>query len=290
MNNTETNKQHDDGFLLIDKPHGWTSRQVVDVIEKKFPGAKVGHTGSLDPFATGLLVITVGKATKAGAFIEALPKTYQATLKLGTQTDSGDVTGKPIATSEIYPLFDNYVQEALEMFLGDSIQTPPMHSALKVDGKPLYKLAHQGITIEREPRPIHVFEIKLDQLEEGLITFTATVSKGTYMRTLGEDIAKKLGMVGHLTKLTRLSVGGFHLKDHISLDNVKSTDLKPVIEGLSFMTIIMVDERIAKDVMDGKPQLFKSGEQQVLVVHKNAAIAVYERREAGIYYSLRGLF
>jgi len=286
----ESNKPALDGFLLIDKPHGITSRDAVDAVEKVFPKVKIGHTGSLDPFATGLLVITIGKATKAGPFVEALPKTYTATLKLGTQTDSGDLTGKPIATSEIYPLFDYYVQEALETFLGDSIQMPPMHSALKVNGQPLYKLAHQGLTIEREPRQIHVHEIKLDKLEDGLITFTAQVSKGTYMRTLGEDIAKKLGMVGHLTALTRTDVGIFSLKDAHKLDDAASWRLIPVLEGLSFMPRVNVDGQIAKDVMDGKPQLFTKGEDRLLVVNRQQALAVYEKRESGLFYCVRGLF
>jgi tRNA pseudouridine55 synthase len=280
-----------DGFILIDKPIDLTSRAVVDEVGRAFKMKKVGHTGSLDPFATGLLVITLGKGTKAGPYLEALDKTYIATLKLGTQTDSGDITGKVIDTSEIYPLFDYYVQEALEMFLGDSLQTPPMHSALKVDGVPLYKLAHQGKVIEREPRKIHVHEITLVELKEDEITFKATVSKGTYMRTLGEDIAKKLGMVGHLSSLRRLSVGSFDVSNAKQLKDIKPTDVHSVYEGLSFMPQIVIDDSLIKDIEDGKPQLFNTPEDTVLVISKaKRVLAVYARRDSGIFYSQRGLF
>jgi tRNA pseudouridine55 synthase len=280
-----------DGFLLIDKPQGVTSRDVVDDIVKKFNMPKVGHTGSLDPFATGLLVITLGKGTKAGPYLEALEKTYVATLKLGTQTDSGDLTGKVIATSEVFPLFDYYVQETLEMFLGDTMQTPPMHSALKVAGVPLYKLAHEGISIPRESRKIHVHEIKLNELKGDEITFTATVSKGTYMRTLGEDIAKKFGMVGHLISLRRTQVGSFSVNDSSRLETIGVNQVRSVYEGLSFMPQVIITGDLIKDVKDGKPQLLKASDDTVLLVSdKQEVLAVYEKRESGLYFSVRGLF
>ncbi len=280
-----------DGFLLIDKPQGVTSRDVVDDIVKKFNMPKVGHTGSLDPFATGLLVITLGKGTKAGPYLEALEKTYVATLKLGTQTDSGDLTGKVIATSEVFPLFDYYVQETLEMFLGDTMQTPPMHSALKVAGVPLYKLAHEGISIPRESRKIHVHEIKLNELKTDEITFTATVSKGTYMRTLGEDIAKKFGMVGHLISLRRTQVGSFSVNDSSRPETIGVNQVRSVYEGLSFMPQVIITGDLIKDVKDGKPQLLKASDDTVLLVSdKQEVLAVYEKRESGLYFSVRGLF
>ena len=280
-----------DGFLLIDKPQGVTSRDVVDDIVKKFNMPKVGHTGSLDPFATGLLVITLGKGTKAGPYLEALEKTYVATLKLGTQTDSGDLTGKVIATSEVFPLFDYYVQETLEMFLGDTMQTPPMHSALKVAGVPLYKLAHEGISIPRESRKIHVHEIKLNELKGDEITFTATVSKGTYMRTLGEDIAKKFGMVGHLISLRRTQVGSFSVNDSSRPETIGVNQVRSVYEGLSFMPQVIITGDLIKDVKDGKPQLLKASDNTVLLVSdKQEVLAVYEKRESGLYFSVRGLF
>jgi tRNA pseudouridine55 synthase len=280
-----------DGFLLIDKPQGVTSRDVVDDIVKKFNMPKVGHTGSLDPFATGLLVITLGKGTKAGPYLEALEKTYVATLKLGTQTDSGDLTGKVIATSEVFPLFDYYVQETLEMFLGDTMQTPPMHSALKVAGVPLYKLAHEGISIPRESRKIHVHEIKLNELKGDEITFTATVSKGTYMRTLGEDIAKKFGMVGHLISLRRTQVGSFSVNDSSRPETIGVNQVRSVYEGLSFMPQVIITGDLIKDVKDGKPQLLKASDDTVLLVSdKQEVLAVYEKRESGLYFSVRGLF
>jgi tRNA pseudouridine55 synthase len=280
-----------DGFILIDKPQGVTSRDVVDALTKRFGMKKIGHTGSLDPFATGLLVVTLGKGTKAGPYLEALEKTYIATIKLGTQTDSGDLTGKVIATSEIHPLFDYYVQEALEMFLGDSLQTPPMHSALKVDGVPLYKLAHKGETIERQPRAIHVYDIKLEKLTADEITFSATVSKGTYMRTLGEDIAKKLGMVGHLCSLRRLKVGNFLVTDAVTPTDVSPKAVRSIYEGLAFMPQITVSGEVVKHIKDGKPQLFNSIEETLLVISdKHEVLAVYKKREHGLYYSERGLF
>ncbi len=280
-----------DGFILIDKPRGITSRDVVDTLTKRFDMKKIGHTGSLDPFATGLLVVTLGKGTKAGPYLEALEKTYVATIKLGSQTDSGDLTGKITTTSEIYPLFDYYVSETLSMFLGDSLQTPPMHSALKVAGVPLYKYAHKGETLEREPRHIHVYDIALITLTSDEITFKATVSKGTYMRTLGEDIAKKLGMVGHLSELRRLKVGPFVVEDAVTLDNLAPQAVRSVYEGLAFMPQIVVKEDIVKDIKDGKPQLFSHPEETVLVISPaHEVLAVYKRQQSGLYYSERGLF
>jgi tRNA U55 pseudouridine synthase TruB len=201
------------------------------------------------------------------------------------------LTGNVVANSEVFPLFDTYVQDALEMFLGDSMQTPPMHSALKVQGVPLYKLAHKGETIDRAPRPIHVSEIQLVNLKEDEITFKATVSKGTYMRTLGEDIAVKLGMVGHLVDLRRIQVGSFSVESAKTIETVSDKDVRSVYDGLSFMKAVIVKGGVVKDVMDGKPQLFNLKEETVLVVsEQKEVLAVYQHQENGLYYSVRGLF
>jgi tRNA pseudouridine55 synthase len=280
-----------DGILLVNKPVGITSREAVDIISEKMNEKKTGHTGSLDPFASGLLMVTLGKATKAGQFVESLDKTYVATLKLGTKTDSGDLTGKVIEKSEVYPLFESYVQEALETFLGDGLQMPPMLSALKVAGVPLYKYARKGQVIERQQRPIHVFNIDLIELKEGEFTFSVRVSKGTYIRTLGEDIAVKLGMVGHLTALTRTQIGSFKLENATAPELVEPTKLISVYDALIDMEHVIVKDDYIRDVKDGKNQFFETDEPIVLVISRlKEVLAVYERMADGRYHSVRGLF
>ncbi len=279
-----------DGIILINKTHGKTSRDVVDAVEKKFQIKKVGHTGTLDPFATGLLVITLGKGTKAGPYLEALDKTYVATLKLGTKTDTGDLTGTVIETKELPPFNGGDVLKALTSFLGDSTQIPPMYSALKKDGVPLYKLARQGETVEREPRKVHISNIKLKNLTADEITFEVRCSKGTYVRTLGEDIAEKLGTVGHLTALTRTAVGKFLLDDAHTLEYVTPSSIISVRDALDFMEKVIVKGDDIKKIMDGKPFNFLKGNRLLVLDDKNQVLAVYERDETGVYKSLRGLF
>ena len=218
------------GVLLVDKPYGLTSQQVVSKVKYLFKSPnhdskKAGHTGTLDPMATGLLPICLGEATKFSHYQLDADKSYQATILLGGQTDTGDAQGQVIATASV-PTFDAAALEQLvQQFLGAQQQIPPMYSALKKDGKKLYEYARAGIDVVREPRDIIIRSIRLTALDHEQIQLTVTCSKGTYVRVLGEDIAKALGTLGHLTALRRLQVGSFKVDNAITLSALEDLSL-----------------------------------------------------------------
>ena len=239
------------GGLLINKEIGLTSRQEVNNISHKLGERKAGHIGTLDPFADGLLVVLLGTATKISPFLEVMDKTYLATLKLGVKTNTGDLTGEVIENKKIPKLTKDKISGIFQGFLGKSSQIPPIFSAIKVNGKELYKYARKGIEIERKPREITIYKLDLVSFEKDEITFLAKVSKGTYIRTLGEDIAEKLGTVGHLTKLTRTEVGPYSLKDAKRSSEVTSSDLLPIEKMLAHLKTFEVEGELAKKALNG---------------------------------------
>lgn len=277
------------GSLLIDKEKGLTSRQEVNNISHLLKEKKAGHIGTLDPFADGLLIVLLGKATKISPFLEGMDKTYMATLKLGSKTDSGDLTGNVIENKDIPSLNKEDLENAFKSFLGKQTQIPPMYSALKVNGKALYKYAREGKEIERKKREITIYELKLLSYENNEITFISKVSKGTYIRTLGEDIAEKLGTVGHLTKLTRLSIGPYSLDQAKKTKDVSESDLIPTLKMLSFMKSFEVDGELLKKASNGMHFRLPIEDKIVLLKNKDEAIAIYQRESTGVYSCLRGL-
>ena len=184
-----------DGIVIINKPQGITSRQAVSKVRNILNEKKAGHTGTLDPMATGVLPILLGKATKLSQYLVEHDKKYIATIFLGEKKDTGDIEGKTIEKLDIPNLDVEKINEVLKSFLGTSKQVPPMYSAIKVNGKKLYEYARNGIEIEREPRDIFIYDIKLLNFEENKINFEVACSKGTYIRVLCEDISQKLGTV-----------------------------------------------------------------------------------------------
>jgi len=206
-----------DGLLLLNKPAGLTSNQALQRVKRLLNAKKAGHTGSLDPAATGMLPLCFGEATKVCAFLLDADKTYRVTARLGIATDTGDADGAEIATADVPELAADEWRGILESFLGESRQVPPMYSALKKDGKRLYELARKGETVEREPRPIRIDEISLLEIAGTRLVFWVHCSKGTYVRTLVEDIAKKAGTVAHTARLHRESVGDFRADDMLDL-------------------------------------------------------------------------
>lgn len=207
-----------EGVLLIDKPKGWTSHDVVMQVRRKFKMKRVGHAGTLDPMATGLLFILVGRATKVSAYLMSMEKGYDGTLCLGVSTDSYDAEGCVTMTRPV-PSFDvDFLKGHMQSFLGDQYQVPPMFSAKKVDGTPLYKLARKGKSIEREPRFIHVKKFDFKGYEAPNLSFSVTCSKGTYIRSIAHDLGEKLGCGGHLIQLTRTSIGEQSLDAALSWD------------------------------------------------------------------------
>ncbi|MBL7086031.1 MAG: tRNA pseudouridine(55) synthase TruB [Candidatus Cloacimonetes bacterium] len=209
------------GILNIDKPAGITSFGVVKKIRYLTGVKKVGHSGTLDPFATGVLLIFVGReATRNISKFANLEKEYYAKIKLGEKTDTADLTGKIIEKRQIPELSISQIETAFKSFIGKIQQIPPMYSAVKKNGIRLYKLARKGETVERKPREIEIKELKFQKLENPFLEFSAVVSKGTYIRTLAEDIAEKLGTIGHLTELQRMRIGDFVVEKALNLNEL----------------------------------------------------------------------
>lgn len=231
---SQKNRNHIDGILLIDKPQDWTSHDVVNFVRRRFNLSKTGHCGTLDPFATGLLVLLLGKATKLQDQLMSQDKTYAGTIRFGVETDTEDRTGEVIASSDASQLSAEVLAAAVARFIGPQAQTPPMVSALKVGGKPLYKLARQGKTIERTARPIviHSFDLQDIRLNKSEADFVVRCSKGTYVRTLAADLGRALGCGAHLQELRRLASGKLQVEQAKSLEDVKAWELPELADNL----------------------------------------------------------
>ena len=282
------------GFLLIDKPKDWTSRDVCNKIQNILKNKKVGHCGTLDPFATGLLIVAVGNATKALAFLEDFTKEYVAVLSLGKKTDSGDLTGNIIEEKAV-PSFDNKKKsEVSANLIGKSMQIPPMTSAIKINGTKLYELAHKGIEVERKPREIEIFSMSMIQSNVNEIILKTNVSKGTYIRTLGETIAEKLGTVGYLNDLRRTKINSLKVEDAISIQNVDESKLISTCNVLSkFIDTIIVSDELVGKIKNGvaiDANVLQSSSNQVLLIDSaNNALAVYNKKKDK-YFCERGLW
>ena len=211
-----------EAVLIVDKPVGPTSFDIVRDLKKIFPKEKIGHAGSLDPFATGVLILLLGKATKISNSLINSDKTYRATLTLGTETDSLDLTGNSIKTAPIPKLTKEDVVACLKSFEGEWSQLPPMFSAKKVQGVRLYELARMNVSIPRDRVSVQLYRLDLIELGPSQIVFEVHCSKGTYIRSLGKEIAEKLGTVGHLTALRRLSCGPFLIEGSATVEQIQA--------------------------------------------------------------------
>ena len=210
-------------IININKPTGWTSFDVVKKVRGILKEKKVGHAGTLDPFAEGVLVLGTGSDTKKLTNIASAKKTYRANLNLGKATDTLDLDGKISAEAVVPELTKETIASVLASFIGTQEQIPPMYSAKHVNGQRLYKLARKNKTIERDPVMISIDQISLLDYTEPVITFEVTCSKGTYVRVLGADIAEKLGTVGHLTALTRIRVGTYNIADATTIEELSNS-------------------------------------------------------------------
>ncbi len=246
-----------DGIIIINKEKDYTSHDVVAIV-KKVLKEKVGHTGTLDPEATGVLPLLIGKATKISKYLIEHDKTYRAILTLGIKTDTADFTGNIIEKQDIKMPRVEKIKDVLFSMLGENKQTPPMFSAIKVNGKKLYEYARQGKTVEVPTRLITIYEIELEDVDEEKkeITFRVHCGKGTYIRTLCEQIAEKLGTVGCMKELARLRVGNFKIEDGVTIDELKQ-------EGDISSKIITIEEFFSKKqeiILDNKRlELFLNG-------------------------------
>jgi tRNA pseudouridine55 synthase len=214
-------KREIDGVFLLDKPLGFSSNQALKKIQWLFNAKKAGHTGTLDPMATGLLPICLGEATKFSHRLLDAHKSYIATIQLGITTSTGDQEGEVISEKEVV-LNEAQLKDTLKKFIGDMTQIPPMYSALKFEGKPLYEYAREGIEIERKSRQIKIFDIKLINIEKSIITIEVLCSKGTYIRTLAEDIGQTMGCGAHLKGLERTQTGNFQLSEALSIEALEA--------------------------------------------------------------------
>jgi len=211
-----------DGALLIDKPAGMTSHDVVDEIRRYFGIKKVGYCGTLDLNATGLLIIVLGKATKLSERLMSDDKVYEGTIKLGESTDSFDSDGELIASLPVPPITVDELNKLAAEFVGDVMQMPPMVSAIKKDGVPLYKLARKGVEVQREPRLIHIYSFKFNSYEEPLARFRLACTKGTYVRSIAHELGQKVGCGAHLSQLSRVKSGKFEISQAIPLNKILS--------------------------------------------------------------------
>lgn len=276
------------GFALVDKETGWTSHDVVAKARGVFGTRKVGHSGTLDPGATGVLVLGVGRGTRLLRFITELPKTYIAEAVLGVETDSLDADGSVTVTHDMSTVSIEQVQAAAKGFVGDIEQIPPMVSAIKIDGKRLHELAREGKTVERKPRPVTVYEIRVDpefvdQTTEGhnVFRFTTRCGSGTYIRTIAADIAAALGGGAHLRSLRRVSIGSHHEDQSAQVEEAQIISLA---QGLADYSHLPLDDETVARVRNGQrlPEEMLDGDGPwVLCDSSGSVVAVHERVEGG---------
>lgn len=278
-----------DGVLVIDKPSGMTSHDVVDAVRRQLGTTKVGHAGTLDPDATGVLVIGVGRATRLLTYAQRGPKRYTAVARLGITTDTQDASGEVVAERPV-GVTREQLEQALESFRGTLMQTPPMVSAVKVGGERLYKKARRGEVIERAERPITIHSLVMDSLDwkTNEVTLDITCSAGTYVRTLVHDLGQRLSCGAHLASLGRTEASGFTERDALPLDAVKRDNLLPVAAAVKQLPRLDVDEEVASHVFHGRPLSralispvldTDARETSLALFHEQDVIAVYRAEE-----------
>ncbi len=254
------------GILLLDKPAGMTSNAALQDVKRLYQAAKAGHTGSLDPLATGVLPLCFGEATKFSQFLLDADKRYLTRIRLGVTTETGDADGEVVATNPVPDLTEKQVEDCLTGFRGEIEQVPSMYSALKHQGQPLYKLARQGIEVERKTRKVTVRQLTLVEMTPDSLVLDIQCTKGTYVRTLAEDIGKVLGCGAHVTELRRLASGPFNIEQSVTLDHLKALHdeagfdgldnlLLPVASAVADWPSVALPEMSASYLRQGQPVL-----------------------------------
>ncbi|QWR78036.1 tRNA pseudouridine(55) synthase TruB [Candidatus Magnetomonas plexicatena] len=240
--------------INLNKPTGITSHSAIQKLKYEIKARKVGHAGTLDPLAEGVLIVMTGRATKLSGYFVGLDKEYVATIKLGTATDTLDSEGRVVKETPVAADVSEHIEAALSRFRGTIEQTPPMFSALKSNGQPLYKLARQGIEIERAKRSVTIYELQLLGFESPFLTIRVLCSKGTYVRTLAADLAEELGTCGHIHSLVRTRVGDFTINDSFQLQTTETENrgIYSMDKALSHLDEITLDEHDMRDFLNGK--------------------------------------
>lgn len=258
------------GFLIVDKPNGITSHDVVNKLRKVLGTKKIGHTGTLDPIATGVLVLCIGDCTKASNYLISDNKTYDVKLKFGIKTDTGDITGKVLEEKNV-KISNDKIKETIKSFIGKQEQIPPIYSAIKVNGKKLYEYARKGIEVEIPKRKIEIYSIVIKEinLKENTLVLTVNCSKGTYIRTLCEDIGKKLDTVATMLELRRIKSGNFEIENSVKLEDITKE------------TILFSLEEVFKD----KEKIILNEKQKIMFLN---GVKLDFKRENGLYRIYNG--
>ena len=265
------------GFLLVDKPSGITSSKLVQVIKKTFSLNRIGHTGTLDPLATGLMVLCVGQATKFSQFLLVKDKSYRVSIKLGVTTDTFDAEGLVTSEKAVNHVTRELIEASLTNFQGEIEQIPPMYSAIKKNGVPLYKMARRGLKVDLEPRKVRIYEIKMLGFDGKFLDLKVCCSKGTYIRTIAADLGDVLGCGAHVAELRRLSVGTYDEKDMLAFDELVKLEnsdgladhLHPIASAFKDWSEVLINPRQARLLMNG----VKLADRFVL---RDSRVGIYE--------------
>ncbi len=261
-----------DGLLIVDKPVGMTSLEVVRQVKRLLEVKRAGHIGTLDPFATGVLPIALNEGTKLIPFITDEPKEYEAILKLGEETATDDPAGKVISSGSWEDVSDHVIRSAVRPFLGKIRQIPPMFSAIKIEGRPLYRWARKGVEVERKEREVEIFDFEIQEICPPQVRFKVSCSKGTYIRSLGRDIGREIGCGAHLLQLRRLRSGPFTLEQTVPWETLKellpmnppSPGWIPLEEALPSLPEMIGDERLIRKVRHGREMVVRDLSPQAL--------------------------
>lgn len=240
-----------DGILIINKPQGYTSHDIVNIVKKALNTPKVGHTGTLDPNATGVLPILIGKATKLSKYLIEHNKTYVAELALGEKSSTGDTEGEIIEKKEVPLLNEEQIKQVLKSFEGKQMQTPPIYSSIKINGKKAYEYARKGQNIQLEPRPIEIMKISFIKFENNVLKYEVQCSKGTYIRVLCEDIAERLGTVGLMKNLCRTRVNEFDIEDSCKIEQIAKEKIISIEKVCNIKPKIELDDKTKEKFLNG---------------------------------------
>jgi len=267
-------------ILVVNKPKDFTSRDVVNKLTHIFHTKKIGHTGTLDPIATGVLACCIDEDTKLVEILTSDQKEYIATMKLGIETDTLDITGNTINTKE-FNVNKELIVNTLNSFLGETMQEVPLYSAIKINGKKLYEYAREGIEVELPKHKINIYEIELLEYNNDLIKFRVLVSKGTYIRSLIRDIAHKLNTVGTMTDLIRTKQGNFRIEDSYTLEEIENGNYKTITreEVLSYLESYDIDDKEYQSIKNGNLLPNKYTNDIVSLKYNNKIVALYQKYE-----------
>lgn len=277
-------------IVLLNKPAGITSFSAVSACRRILNEKKAGHTGTLDPQASGLMIILLGKSTKLLPYCIHDRKSYHAEFCFGKRTDTEDIWGSVLEEKQPEAHTDEQLQKAMDSFIGDSIQVPPMYSAIKVNGKKLYEYARKGQTVERKPRNIHIYDAAVRKIDDNQYSMDVTVSSGTYIRTLITDFAASLSEFGCMTSLVRTAVDGIKLSQAVTLEELNSEtcllDARVVLDP----SIPVMETDQTADILNGKPIHLECESPLVILKYNDDLLAAYAIAENGTYHCQRGLF